>query len=213
MASVLELVNEVLRRTGQTEVTTLTHAETPAKQALDFLSETYADCLHRLKINRIQKQSSFSTTSGTNSYTLASDANINTLLTDSVLETGSHTLLRPVDYTHPLHHGTEASGRPEVFYVLGNSLVLYPTPDAAYILTYQYLVKPEKLSEDNDTTALPMEWEPVLVLGTQARLERFLGEPDADETYLLYRDQLVQLKASASLKQHRMKGFYRGAQS
>ena len=213
MSSLLELVNEVLRRTGQVQITTLVNAQTPATQTRDFLNETYFEMLHRLKVNRLIKSATITTSNGTSAYSLAADAEINGLLADSVLENSGQVHLREVDYTYPLAQGTTATGKPEVFYRQGNQLKLYPIPDAAYTLQYSYLAKPVKLSVNADTTALPVEWESVLVLGTQARLEKFLGEP-ADESYLLYRDGLVQLRSRAPLKpEHRMRGNYLGGQS
>ena len=132
------------------------------------------------------------------------------MLADSVLETASGQYLSEADYTHPLTQGIDADGRPASFYRQGNQIHLYPTPDDAYTIRYYYLVKPVNLENDNDTTALPVEWEKILVLGTQARLEKFLGE-SGNEAYLLYRDGLLQLKSRAPLKPtRRMRGAYRG---
>jgi hypothetical protein len=210
MSTLLQLINEVLRRTGQVEVSTLSGAQTPTLQARDFLNETYVEMLQRLNVYRLQKQGTFNTSNGTASYTLATDAELDSLLTDSLLEAGAQQRLKEVDYTYPISHGTTATGKPEAFYRLGNLLYLYPIPNGTYTIQYQYQVKPGALSADADTTQLPTEWEKVLILGTQARLEKFLGE-SGDETYLLYRDGLDQLKSRAPLKPHyRMKGFYRG---
>ena len=211
VSTLLQLVNEVLRRKGQVEASTLVNAGTPAVQTRDFLNEVYFEMLQRLKVDRLIKQASFNTTANTAAYTLATDADVNSLLPDSLLETASQRGLAQTDSTYPLEKGTSAVGRPDHFYVQGNSLYLYPTPDAAYTINYQYGVKPSALSNDTDTTALPAEWEKVLVLGTQARLEQFLGEPGAEGTYFLYQEGLVQLRYRASRKpHHRMKGDYRG---
>ncbi|HEY9685477.1 MAG TPA: hypothetical protein V6C52_00730 [Coleofasciculaceae cyanobacterium] len=210
MSTLLQLVNEVLRRTGQVEVTTLVNAQTPVVQTRDFLNETYFEMLQRLKTERLQKTGTLSTVNGTASYALASDAEINSLIPDSVLDIASQQLLREVDYTYPLTHGPTVTGRPECFYRTGSLLYLYPVPNAVFSVQYQYLIKPITLSADADTTQLPVEWEKVLILGTQARLENFLGEGGSD-TYLLYRDGLAQLKSRAPLKPYRrMRGFYRG---
>lgn len=210
MATLLQLVNEVLRRTGQMEVSTLTGAQTPATQTRDFLNETYFEMLQRLKVQRLMKSGSFPTINGTASYTLAADGEADSLIADSVIETASQQRLTEVDYTYPLSHGTMASGKPEAFYRSGNQITLYPAPNAVYTLQYRYLVKPAALTNDLDTTQLPPEWEKVLILGTQARLEKFLGENGSDN-YLLYRDGLSQLKSRSPLKSHyRMRGFYRG---
>lgn len=210
MSTLLQLVNEVLRRTGQVEATTLVDAQTPITQTRDFLNETYVEMLQRLNSQRFIRQDSLNTVNGTANYAIAADADINSLLADSVVETTSKKILQEVDYSYPLSRPNTVNDRPTCFYRSGSQLYLFPTPNAVYTIQYQYLVKPATLSNDSDTTQLPVEWEKVLVLGTQARLENFLGE-SGEETYLLYRDGLSQLKSRAKLKPHsRMKGFYRG---
>lgn len=212
MSTLLQLVNEVLRRTGQVEISTLVNAQTPATQTRDFLNDTYFDMLQKLKAQRFLKQASITTVNGTAAYNLATDAEINSLVGDSVLRTDNQQRLWETDYTHPITHGTTATGKPECFYRSGEQIYFYPIPNNAYPIQYDYLIKPNTLSNDADTPQIPVEWEKVLILGTQARLERFLGESGQD-TYLLYLDYLGQLRKRAALKsQFRMKGFYRGGQ-
>lgn len=210
MSNLLQLVNEVLRRTGQIEIATLTNAQTPALQTRDFINDTYVEMLQRLRVNRFIRQGSFNSANGVGGYALASDAEINSLLGESVLDVSRKQRLREVDYTWPLSHDPTATGRPEYFYRSGGQLYLYPTPDGVYAYQYQYFAKPAVLSGDTDTLQLPAEWESVLVMGAQARLQKFLGE-GGEETYLLYRDGLGQLRNRARIKPfYRMKGYYRG---
>jgi hypothetical protein len=210
MSTLLQLINEILRRTGQIEVSTLTNAPIPVTQTRDFLNEIYVEMLQRIKADRLIKRASFSTVNGTSNYNLATDAEVNSLIGDSVIETSSQQRLREVDYTYPLSQGTTASSKPTCFYRADNQIYLYPTPNASYTLQYQYFIKPSLLVNDTDIPQLPVEWEKVLILGTQARLENFLGE-SGEETYLLYRDGLAQLKSRSRPKSKtRMKGYYRG---
>jgi hypothetical protein len=96
---------------------------------------------------------------------------------------------------------------------MASQIHLYPVPDGVYTFVYNYLVIPKNLTSDSATTALPESWEKVLILGTQSRLEKFLGE-NGSENYLLYRDGLTQLKSLSPLKPaYRMKGYYRGTRS
>ena len=210
MSTLLQLVNEVLRRTGQEEIATLSTAQTPAIQARDFLNETYFEMLQKLKAQRFLKQATLTTSNGTAAYTLVSDAEINALLGNSLLETTTQQQLWETDYTYPLLRGTSVTGKPECFYRSGNQIYFYPIPNAVYTIQYDYLLKPVNLTADTDAPQIPAEWEKTLVLGTQARLEKFLGE-SAQESYLLYQDNMSQLRKRSALKpQHRMKGFYRG---
>ena len=211
-ATLLELVNEVLRRTGQVEVSTLINARTPGAQTVDFMNDVYSEMLQKLKADRLQKQASLDTENGTTAYTLASDAEVNSLVSDSLQETASQSKLKHVDYTYPLQHGPDNTGQPDSFYTQGDSVYFYPVPDGAYTIAYQYFIKPSVLANDAQNTELPEAWEKVLILGTQARLEKFLGESNAEGTYYLYREALVQLRARSQNKpRHRMHGPYQGS--
>ncbi len=213
MSTLLQLVNEILRRTGQVEASTLNEAQTPIIQTVDFLNETYTEMLQRLQVNRLQQSATFNTSSGTAAYSLTTQCEVQDLIADSVQETGSQLRLEEVDYTYPIAHGETLSGKPQYFYRKGSQLFLYPVPNAIYTIRYDYQRSPQKLSLNSDTTALPESWEKVLILGTQARLEKFLGEGGSD-TFLLYRDGLAQLKSLAPRKpEYRMKGFYRGGRT
>ena len=213
MSTLLQLINEVLRRTGQQEVTTLNNATTPTVQAIDFLNETYFEMLQRLKVQPLTKAGSITTSEGVAAYTPSADHEPDGLLPDSLQEESTQQRLREVAYTYPLEHGETASGLPRYFYRNGSQIHLYPIPDGVYTIRYQYRVKPQAFNANNDVTALPESWERILILGTQARLEKFLGE-DGNDNYLLYRDGLTQLKSMSPLKPaYRMKGFYRGARS
>lgn len=213
MSTLLQLVNEVLRRTGQQEVNTLINAAIPALQAIDFLNETYFEMLQRLKVKRLCKSGSFTTSNELAAYTLATDGDIDTLLPDSIREESTQSILKEVPYTYPLANGEDQPGKPQCFYRMTHQIHLYPIPDGVYTFLYNYLITPQNLSGDSTTTALPESWEKVLILGTQSRLEKFLGE-NGSETYLLYRDGLTQLKSLSPLKPaYRMKGYYRGTRS
>ncbi|HEY9745589.1 MAG TPA: hypothetical protein V6C99_05175 [Oculatellaceae cyanobacterium] len=210
MSSALRLINEVLRRTGQLEVTTLADAQTPVSQALSFMNETYWEMLHRLKVQRLLKTGTLATTPGTFAYPVAGDADINSVVSDSVMDTDTQQSIPEADYSYPIQQGLLATGRPRVFYRFGNQLCLHPTPDGIYHLAYHYWRQPVDLQADDDQTLLPPDWEKVLVLGTQSRLEKFLGE-SGTESYLLFRDGLDRLRRRSPMKPApRMKGFYRG---
>lgn len=211
MSTLLQLVNEVLRRAGQQEVTTLASAPTPAAQTIDFLNETYFEMLQRLKVKQLCKSASITTSQDVSAYTIATDGDIDLLVPDSIRETTKQNQLKEVAYTYPQEHGETQTGEPRFFYRLSNQIHFYPIPDGAYTLLYHYLIAPQNLTGDSTEPAIPESWEKVLVLGTQSRLEKFLGE-NGSENYLLYRDGLTQLKSLSPLKPaYRMKGFYKGA--
>lgn len=210
MATLLQLINEALRRTGQTEVSTLLNAQTPAIQARDFLNDTYVEMLTRLRVRRLIKSGTLSTSPGIRTYALAADTDIDHLLDGSLTDAETR---HPLQEQNPANtHALQGigSGRPTHFYRTGQQIHLSPTPDNSYTLHYQYLITPSALTQDSDTTQLPEAWEKTLILGTQARLEKFLGE-SGTETYILYRDALAQLRSKAPINPvQRMRGAYRG---
>ncbi len=211
MSTLLNLVNEVLRKSGQRQVATLVDPETPAAQSIDFVNQIYFEMLQVLKVKRLVKTASLNTVSGTVNYTLASDVDIDAILPDSVMETQEQQILDWVNYTYPLTHDVNATGKPDKYYIQGNSLYFYPVPDSVYSIQYQYRVKASQLSGDSAVTELPEEWERILVQGALSLLEKFLGEPDYRESYQLYREGILQLRSRSLLKNDfRMKGYYRG---
>ena len=120
-------------------------------------------------------------------------------------------LLKKTDAGYPQRYGVEATGRPDTWYVLSDQIHLYPTPDAVYVLGCRHAVAPQSLTGDAATTQLPPDWENVLLDGAQSRLEKFLGEGGADDSFVLYRDGLARLRARGNTQPaRRMKGFYRG---
>lgn len=212
MSTALALINEVLRRAGQIETSTLVDAQTPVAQTLSFLNETYFEMLQCLQVQQLLKTTTLNTVSGMIAYNVAADTEINSVISDSVVDLDTQQLLPEVDYSYPIHNGLTATGRPTVFYRFGKQLCLYPTPNAIYHLSYHYCLKPSNLQSDDDVTALPEDWEKVLILGAQSRLEKFLGE-SGTENYLLYRDALDRFKSRSPMKPfYRMKGFFKGYQ-
>lgn len=210
MSNLLQLVNEVLRRSGQQEVNTLLNAPTPALQTIDFLNETYFEMLQRLKVKRLCLSASITTTPDTAAYNIAPSNDIDRVLADSVRDISHKKTLKEVAYTYPQARNENETGQPQFFYRMDNQIYFYPVPNGNYTIQYRYLVTPHKLATDEESPAIPEHWEQVLVLGTQSRLEKFLGE-GGSENYLLYRDGLTQIKSLSPLKPHyRMKGFYRG---
>ena len=211
MTTLLQLVNQILRRNGQQEVATLSNAATPARQTIDFINHVVADLVFTLDANRLIKHASFNTETGTSAYSLPpADATISTLLGDSLHINGSP--LMEVDYTHPLANTiSDTTGTPTKFYRQGNQLHLLPTPNAIFSVNYRYRTLPVALTDDADVLALPSDWEPTLILGALAVLEKVLGDDGFATTYTLYRDGVTQLRKASNVKLFpRMRGAYRG---
>ena len=116
MSTLLQLVNEVLRRTGQIEASTLVSAQTPVQQTIDFLNETYVEMLQRLRVERLMRTGTLTTQASVSSYTLADSADVSDVLSDAVIDLTHQNPLVEVDYTYPNRHDSQAVGAPTHFY-------------------------------------------------------------------------------------------------
>jgi hypothetical protein len=52
----------------------------------------------------------------------------------------------------------DKTGRPEYYFREGDMLVIYPTPDKAYLLSLDVRIRPLRLVEDTDSPILGLEW-------------------------------------------------------
>ena len=57
-----------------------------------------------------------------------------------------------------------------------NNYLLYPYPDKAYTLVFDYFTFPSDLSAHGDTTTIPERFAPVIVDGATAYLYQYRGE-------------------------------------
>lgn len=69
-----------------------------------------------------------------------------------------------------LEHSWRDHGQPEFWTRIGNRLLIWRRPDAAYTLVVDYVKDPPDLASDEDQTALPAAYQDVLVWGAIAEL-------------------------------------------
>jgi hypothetical protein len=214
MSNFLEIVNQILRRTGQETITTLVSAQSPVVQAMDFVNEAYFEILEAAECQFLQTKATFNTINGTALYTLAADADVMFLLKDRIRETTAGGYLPEMDPAMMASAYLADTGKPVRFWVEGTQLRLHPVPNAVYTIEYYYLKRPAKLAADADNSLIPYAWERLLVRGAQSLLERFLGEVESSrQTFVLYQDGLALLRAKGQVKPfHALKGFYMGYQ-
>lgn len=198
MSTLLQLVNDVLRKAGQQEATTVANAAAPIKQAVDFINQTRMDMFHTLETHRLIATHTVTVTAAQDTYTLSGEVSISSILPDSLYVAGQSAPLREVDYRHGVFRDAISTGTPRYFFRQGEAITLRPVPDADTSVQLQYLKVPEALTADVDTIDLPTNWEPTLVMGALALLEKFLGDGDYVQTYALYREQWAQLRAKSS---------------
>lgn len=115
----------------------------------------------------------FQTVANTAEYTL-SETNIKKILNIRVTTPGYERRLRPVNYSafiasHPGVNPQQDVGTPSVYYATGRSATyqpkfsMYPVPDTAYDITYDFVAEAPVMSDDADTPAFPTAYHDLLV--------------------------------------------------
>src|SRR5262245_17561296 len=119
MSTFLEIINEVLRRSGQETVTNLTNPETPVRQTMDFINDVYFEILEVAQCHFLETKSTFNTSNGAALYSLASDADVNFLIKDRIRETSSDDYLNEADPSMMMSSQLSSTGKPIRFWVEG----------------------------------------------------------------------------------------------
>lgn len=100
----------------------------------------------------------FSTEANVSSYTLPTDFSREI----DFYNTETHELLIPVGVRDYDSFPT-STGRPYTYTVVGNKLVLYPTPDGVYPLAFRYWKLPSDMVNDTDTPEIPVQYHELLI--------------------------------------------------
>lgn len=112
-----------------------------------FMSSTLTPALFAARTGLLLKRFSQQTAVDIDVYRLPPRA-IAGALEDLVCYTGTdYWQLRQIEPAQAWRYDGAATGRPLVYVMLGSSVRLYPSPDAAYILRMQYYLRPSKLVE------------------------------------------------------------------
>ena len=210
MATVLDVVNQVLRRAGQAPMptanpaTVLANPTTPLRQTLDFLNHIYSELLHALPLPTLLQQSTLVVAANTNTVVLSTLGTSGDLLQRqrAYVVPANNQPKQPLRYTSPQQLERMApctSPTPSLFTLQGDVMVLYPTPSAAVTLQLSFLNLPPLFASGSQLIPFPAGWEHVLVLGTLAYLQQFLGDPQATLTQAQYQNAKQALRHSQQL--------------
>lgn len=99
----------------------------------------------------------------------------------------SYQHLRSVDYEEVLGSGVDinnprvaGTSRPyAVFRTPGLKFGVYPTPNAAYNLSFDWFVSPPELTDTEDVPFIPVQWKHVIVNGAMYFAYMFRGDPES----------------------------------
>lgn len=78
---------------------------------------------------------------------------------------------------------SDAAGVPYCWYILGNTISVYPKPDAAYTMHMRFQMRPSQLTSDAHVPTIPSEFEELLIYGAAYRM---FEERDLDEKAALF---------------------------
>jgi hypothetical protein len=201
MATILELMNQVLRRAGQSALTSLRNLSTPAKQSLDFLAQIYTELIQTIPVPQLYQSQVVLLAANEDTVDLLALGTTPDLvaLQQVYLITNNGLTKTPLLYMPDTFNSLQqvACNQPTGFYFESTNLKLLGTPTKATTLHITYIPSPERFYEADDaaTVFFPLGWERVLVLGTLAYLQQFLGEANANGSFLQYMNAKFQLKA------------------
>jgi hypothetical protein len=203
MATMLELINQVLRRAGQSALNSLSNLSTPAKQSVDFLAQIYTELIQTVPVPQLYQQQVVLLAANEDTVDLPALGTTPDLvvLQQVYLITNNGLTKTPLLYMPDSFTTLQQinCSQPTGFYFEGTNLKLLGTPTQATTLHITYVPSPERFygADDTTTVSFPLGWERVLILGTLAYLQQFLGEANANGSFLQYMNAKFQLKAQA----------------
>ncbi len=139
-----------------------------------LINDSYFEVARRFRHRRMQRDSTFTTVSGTNEYGLPSDYFWMDLVRD---ETNNENLLpRSLAFIQSLNDGVNS--QPLYWTTQDYNVILGKTPDGAYTLRRWYFARPARLADSTDRSVFEDEWDEIVKLGSEARGFYIMGEYD-----------------------------------
>lgn len=193
----LEIINAVLRRLRETEVTDVNETDY-SKLIGEYVNSVKKEVEAAWDWNALRTTLSVNTTDGVFNYTLGGSGS-RFRLSDVVNDTSNYMLQpRSAQWMNQRFLTTDVSRSAPAFYGFngtdsnGDSKVdLYPIPDGVYSVRFNVTIPQDDLSENTDVLQVP--YEPV-VIGALARAISERGEDGgrlSNDQYMLYRSALA----------------------
>lgn len=187
MATYLQLCNKVLERNDLNTVSGVTDTSQPLlTQVKNFINDVIIDIINAsLDWSWREATGTLSVLAGTITYSLPSTVDIDGIKSFKYSDT-----FQPLNYlsynefdqdlfayNYDLYLNTtqQTLARANIFTIVGNQIILYPTPTANATLVYRYQQIPSELAIDADTPIIPVKYQNIIVYGASAMLRNFLG--------------------------------------
>lgn len=192
----LEAINDVLVRLRENTVTSPTDS-TYARLIASFVNDSKTQVENAYGWNALYQDIQVTTVAGTSTYALTGSGQRFRVL-DAIDDTNNSELsLQPWSYISRQQRTAGVSDTAPRYYCFKDTdsngdtqITLFPTPDAAYTLTFTCIVPQGELSASSDIIQVPSK--PV-VLGAYARAVAERGEDQgmlSSEIYGLFKDSL-----------------------
>lgn len=202
----IELVNSVLRRLRESEVTTVQgtgNSNSYARLIGDFVNEAKSQVESAWKWSALRQTLTASTTSGTFNYEIQGSKNNFEVL--SVLNDTSNMVMtyKPASWFNEAFLLTDPQHGVPTFYNFngvsadGDTMVdIYPVPDNTYTLRFNVVLRNVPLTGDSDPMEIPSR--PVILLATAMAIEE-RGEDGGQQSINAYRAAQSALADSIAL--------------
>jgi hypothetical protein len=138
--------------------------DTSVERITGFINDAYYDICSREPWPFLEKSTSVNTVAANDTLAVPSDF-------DKVLRMvidANAQILEPArldDVTSRFNGMLTNQALPFLYYFIGDTVKLYPIPDAVYAVTVRYLAVPTELSNNTDTPILPTKHHRAIVLG------------------------------------------------
>ena len=158
------------------------HDSSLSNKVGDFINEWLDDIEIETNHKVLRKSTSFTLTASTQEYSIATNVATNANFIVAVTLRDPDTYLTEVTRQEILQLDPElddVNSSPFLYWVYGDTLGLYPVPDAADTLYVEYVDFSDDLSADSDTPAFSKQWSSLIVDGAVARGLKYLrpGNP------------------------------------
>lgn len=199
------VVNHVLRKTefapvSETVISQFegSNVDPIVDRIKDWTNEVYIEICNSGYWRFLETQSSFNTVVGQESYSLASNCQVNRII--DVRETVTPTLLNRIDFkdidnTYPDTSQT-TNNKSWYYYFFNNMIYLYPIPDSIFTVKYRYYKTVSELANATDIPAIPEQWKWVWINGILIRANQFLQDQTVTEAQIQYFNGLLQMRAA-----------------
>lgn len=109
------------------------------------------------------------------------------ITTDDYAKILTYVDFKDIDKAYP-DAADDNPGTPRFWYMVGNTINVYPKPDQAYTLTLRFIKRPTELSADADVPEVPKEFEELLVYGASYRA---FEEKDMDDKAAVFENKYL----------------------